>query len=90
MWGSAEEQIRSLQHSLYTARRAIVTLVPQRLRSIAEAYHDFKTDSDLHKWERRLVDESMEMAEILKPGRRLLPRATRILSTVRSWHFLSL
>ncbi len=74
---SADDRCRRLEDELYETRRAVLKLLPEEVRKVAEGFHACKTRGDAHAWETRLLEYIINSAKLLGPdeGSHLMPRA---------------
>jgi hypothetical protein len=67
MWryGYHDERIRTLENHLYKACYAVVMLLPEPIRDIANSHYSIGSREDAHHWENALVDRIVESATTL-------------------------
>lgn len=72
-----DERIRRLEEELWTARRAIIDLMPDGTRRVLTSYYHCGSRSETYKWEHDAVEEIIGHAEALsrEEGSYLGPRA---------------
>jgi hypothetical protein len=77
MWPSSDDRIRTLEHDLYSARRAVVALLPQAIQTFVESYYDCQSWHEAHAWESGLVEQILASAAVLgrEDGSYFGPRA---------------
>lgn len=77
MWLSSDERIRTLEWDLDSARRAIVSLLPQFIQTLVDSRYACQSWEDAYKWESELVDEIITSATVLsrEEGSHFGPRA---------------
>src|SRR5688572_12706949 len=66
MWQqSPDDEIRKLRSELYSARRTIVDLMPDKISQLLGDYYRCDTRIDLHRWHGEVIDAIVEMASPL-------------------------
>lgn len=59
---SYEARISELESELYSARMAVIELLPKPVRKVAQERHNPSSSQEFREWKRRLVETAIELA----------------------------
>ena len=65
MWNNAPNEKERLERALESARRTILSLLPDRVQDRLRSYYELQTWHDFHRWEHDIIEHFVENAFVL-------------------------